>query len=374
MIFRRSLVSELTSSAGGVFTVLFSIVLTVGLVRVLGQAVGGRIDPAAVFEMMVYSSMLNLPQLLTLSLFISVLMVLMRHWQDNEIVVWFSSGGLSLLHWIRPVLRFSIPVILLIALMSVVLSPWSRSQIERLSTEFEQRDDVNRITPGRFIEAGDGRVFFIEEVSEDGTKVKNVFMNERGKAGQEIVVKAQSGEIRVTGEGERFLTLHDGRRYAAAGKSDASWQVADFDRYELKLDIKADQSYGAEDVDEMTMVELLGVHTPRAYAELAWRLTWPLAALNLVLLAIPLSYCNPRAGRSMSLIIALLVFICYLNGVSLMRSWIRAQTMAPTLAFLVLNLSVTALVALLFVRRVWMQYWLPLWMVKGIQRLMGARK
>ena len=101
MIFRRSLVSEFANSAGGVFTVLFSIVLTVGLVQILGRAVGGRIDSTTVFEIVAYSSLTNLPPLLTLSLFIAVLMVLMRSWQDSEMVVWFSSGGISLLAWIR---------------------------------------------------------------------------------------------------------------------------------------------------------------------------------------------------------------------------------------------------------------------------------
>ena len=102
MIFRRSLVNELANSAGGVFTVLFSIVLTVGLVQILGEAADGSVDSATVFELVAYSSLVNLPPLVALSLFMAVLMVLMRSWQDSEMVVWFSSAGLSLLSWIRP--------------------------------------------------------------------------------------------------------------------------------------------------------------------------------------------------------------------------------------------------------------------------------
>ena len=160
MIFRRSLVSEFANSAGGVFTVLFSIVLTVGLVQILGRAVGGRIDSTTVFEIVAYSSLTNLPPLLTLSLFIAVLMVLMRSWQDSEMVVWFSSGGISLLAWIRPMLRFSLPVVLLISVLSLSVTPWAKGQIERASQQFEQRDDVNRIAPGRFIETMGGRGSF----------------------------------------------------------------------------------------------------------------------------------------------------------------------------------------------------------------------
>ena len=49
MIFRRSIVAELTSAASAVFTVLFSILFSVGLVRILGQAAGGRVDNQAEF-------------------------------------------------------------------------------------------------------------------------------------------------------------------------------------------------------------------------------------------------------------------------------------------------------------------------------------
>ena len=102
MIFRRTFVSELANSAGGVFTVLFSIVLTVGLVQILSDAVGGDVGSTTVFELVAYSSLVNMPPLLTVSIFIAVLMVMMRSWQDSEMIVWFSTGGRSLLSWIRP--------------------------------------------------------------------------------------------------------------------------------------------------------------------------------------------------------------------------------------------------------------------------------
>ena len=96
MIFKRSMVSELANSAGGVFTVLFTIVLAVGMVRILSLAAGGRIDNGTVLQMVLYNALTNLPPLLTLSLFIAVLMTMMRWWQDNEMVVWLSYRGRAL--------------------------------------------------------------------------------------------------------------------------------------------------------------------------------------------------------------------------------------------------------------------------------------
>ena len=56
MIFNRLLVNEFASSAGGVFTVLFSVVVTIGLVTILGEAAGGKIDSRSVFERDIYEN------------------------------------------------------------------------------------------------------------------------------------------------------------------------------------------------------------------------------------------------------------------------------------------------------------------------------
>ena len=44
MIFKRSLIAELANLAGAVFTVLFTIVLAVAMVRFLNMAAGGSIE------------------------------------------------------------------------------------------------------------------------------------------------------------------------------------------------------------------------------------------------------------------------------------------------------------------------------------------
>ena len=153
MIFRRAIVSELSSNAGAVFTVLFTIVFSVTLVRILGEAAGGKVDNQAVFAIMALSALTSLPLLLSLTLFIAVLITLSRAYRDSEMVVWFASGQ-SLTAWLRPVLRFALPGVLLVAVLSTVATPWANSQITESRQRFAQRDDVSRVAPGRFIESG----------------------------------------------------------------------------------------------------------------------------------------------------------------------------------------------------------------------------
>ena len=369
MIFRRSLVSELANTAGAVFTVIFSIVLTIGLVRILGLAAGGRIDSGTVMEMVVYEALVNLAPLLAVSLFIAVLMTLTRSWLDSEMVVWFSSGGISLLSWIRPVLRFSIPIILLITALPLVISPWAKSQSELNREAWSQRDDVERLSPGRFIEIAGGRqVLFVEEVSNDGLTVSNVFLTETA-IDSEMVLMAKTGEIKTNDQGDRYVLLHDGRRYEGkAGSPD--YRITEFKTYGIRLDVKPESAIQLQDVDTQPLPLLVSQlkSNREAQGELLWRICWPLAALNLILIAIPLSFTNPRAGRSLNMVVALLLFVLYLNGISVAVTWVEQGTMHPITAGIVLNGAFALFAVVLFLRRTIMQRWVPVWMTLGYWR------
>src|SRR3546814_10184195 len=59
-----------------------------------------------------------------LSLFIAVLTTVTRNYRGSEMVVWFASG-LSLADWLRPVLRVAVPVAGLVAVLTLVASPWA---------------------------------------------------------------------------------------------------------------------------------------------------------------------------------------------------------------------------------------------------------
>ncbi|MBC8119089.1 MAG: LPS export ABC transporter permease LptF, partial [Burkholderiaceae bacterium] len=212
MIFGRAIVAELTSTASAVFTVLFSIIFSVGLVRILGQAAGGRVDNQAVFELVALTALTWLPIILTLTLFVSVLMALTRAYRDSEMVVWFTAGR-SLTAWIAPVLRFAWPIIVSIALLALFVTPWASSQIEESRERFEKRDDVSRVSPGRFIESGGAdRVFFVESVDVLDGQVRNVFVSMRSQGREGLIVAAQ-GIIEIAPNGDRFLVLERGRRY-----------------------------------------------------------------------------------------------------------------------------------------------------------------
>src|SRR4051812_26883483 len=212
MIFRRALRRELVSTAGGVFTTLFTITITVMLIRILGQAAGGRVASQDVIALIGFAALNYLPIILILTGFISVLLVVTRSYQDSEMVVWFASG-LSLSKWVRPILEFGLPVILLTGLLSFIVTPWAIRLSAEFEERFEKREDISRIAPGKFMEsASANRIFFVEGISGDATKVQNVFVN-TVQNGRTSVIVAKEGEIEIDKKGDKFVLMQKGRRY-----------------------------------------------------------------------------------------------------------------------------------------------------------------
>ena len=160
MIFRRALLREFGNLALAVFATLFAITLTTQLIRLLGQAAIGKVLSQGVAALLAFSALNYLPVLLSLTLFITVLMTLSRSYRESEMVIWFGSG-LSLLAWIRPVLLFAAPLVALVAALSLFLSPWAIGRAEEYRRQMNLQDDVSRVAPGVFREAGSAdRVFF----------------------------------------------------------------------------------------------------------------------------------------------------------------------------------------------------------------------
>ncbi len=360
MIFRRAILTELTSAASAVFTVLFSIIFSVGLVRILGQAAGGRVDNEAVFQLLALTALTWLPVVFTLTLFIAVLMTLSRSYRDSEMVVWFTTGQ-SLLAWIGPVLRFSWPIVVAIALISMFVTPWAFAQLEASKERFSKRDDVSRVAPGRFIESGGAdRVFFVESVDFVDGKVRNIFVSTRSQ-GREGIVVAAEGRIEESANGDRFLVLENGRRYENQPGMLES-RTLEFDRYAVRLESRPDRPLGERKARLKGMGELLAERDSFALAELLWRIGIPIVAVLVTLLAIPLAYTNPRIGRSFNLIIAVLAFTVYLNMLYTLKAWVQQGRVDFNIGMWAAHAIIAAIVIALFFRRVYMQRWLPFWL------------
>ncbi len=359
MLFKKSLRRDMANLAGVVFATLFTIMVTTTLIRTLGRAASGRVDTASILPLIAFSAINFLPVLLVLTLYIAILMALTRAYRDSEMVIWFASGR-SLLHFVRPVLSFAVPFVLLVAGLSFSVAPWANRQIAEYQQRFEQRQDVSQVSAGQFREsASASRVFFVESISEDEKSVRNVFVTHQ--RGDELtIVVSVGGEIIDEANGDRFLVLEKGRRYDGA-KAAPEFRVMEFERYGLRIDpalpVARDESSKAKATGD-----LIRDPTPRHLGELLWRIGLPLSAIALALLAIPLSSFNPRVGRSINLIIALLVYVTYSNLLSLSQAWVVQGRLPFEVGVWLIHVILLAVAAVMFWRRVSLARWrVPLW-------------
>ncbi|MBT3068292.1 LPS export ABC transporter permease LptF [Rhodoferax sp. U11-2br] len=343
MLFHSSLRKELSRSFGATLVVLVTVVMTMTLIRTLGQASRGNFNPSDVTLVMGYTVLAYMPTLLTMSLFIAIIATLSRMYRESEMVIWFCSGkGLSTL--LSPLMRFSWPVFALVAALALLVLPWSNLRIENLRDQYEQRGDLDRVEPGQFQESGNGnRVFFVEKTTEGEVTGSNVFIasTERGK---ETVTSARSGRIELLPQGQ-FLMLSNGQRLESTVGAQ-NLKVSDFELYGTKISSNVTGYDSITAVDTLTTLELLENLTPLHLGELSWRLGLMFAAINLVIIGVAISSVNPRANKSANVVLALFTFVVYFNLLKLGQSWIAAGLLSFTSYLLLLHGSVFVLATL----------------------------
>jgi lipopolysaccharide export system permease protein len=358
MLFHSSLRKDLARNFGATLVVLITIVITIILIRTLGQASRGSVNPSEVLLVMGLNVLSQLTTIITLSLFIAVVATLSRMYSDSEMVIWFSSGqGLG--HFVRPLFGFAWPILLIVTLLALFVWPWGNQQIQDLKQRFEKRNDIERVSPGQFQESSGGqRVFFIDKDTPDNRFGRHVFISSQ-EGGLESVTTAQQGRIELTGN-DRFLILDKGQQWQTNLETGET-RLTQFEHYELLIDDDVNLPSSAFTSRHTPTWDLLKNPSRDNWAELSWRVGLGLAGINLLLIALAVSAVNPRAGRSYHLGLALFVFIAYYNMLNVGQSWISTGRFGFVPFMLVLHGGVLGVAMLWLSIRHYNWSWRYLW-------------
>jgi lipopolysaccharide export system permease protein len=360
MLFDSTLRRELARNFGATLVVILTIVLTIMFIRNLGQAALGRIAPQDIVLLLAYIGLGHLSTMLALSLFIAVVATLSRMYRGSEMTIWFASG-VPLSRFVRPVLRTSWPVLLVIAVLSLFVWPWQNERSAVLKDQFERRSDLSRVAPGQFQTSADGaRTFFFEGNASDAASGHNVFIvANRGEV--ESVTSAKSGAVQSDGEA-RVLVLSKGQRNEQ-NASNGEKTLSRFETYSAQAGDRALDATGGIAPRAMPTAALLRDPTPANRGELVWRLGLVLAAANMLLLGIGMSASNPRHASNWNLLFALLAFFAYYNLINLSQAWVGSGRVGLGVALLAGHGSAFALaIALLW------------WRENGMRRVAVTRR
>lgn len=349
MIFERVIRRELISTASIVFCIFFMITLAVIFIKILGQAAGGQINSEDILILISFQSFNYLPIILILTGFISVLLVITRSYQNSEIIIWFMSG-LDLTKWIIPVLKFGWPIIILTALFSFIITPLANEQSEKLREYYQKREDITWIISGKFQKSViTNRIFFIDSIDDSNKKVKNIFINVMQDTKNSIFL-AKEGELKINNNNEKFIILNQGWRYDEISNQ-SSFQITEFKHCKWLFTKKLQTINKQKSIRTLSSWNLLEKNINLNKGEFLWRVALPIMSFILMLLAIPLSFVNPREGRSISLLIALVLFFLYSNLISFFQSLVAQGWLPLTLGWWPIHLIVAIIIIYLFLWR-----------------------
>ncbi|WP_250459969.1 LPS export ABC transporter permease LptF [Microbulbifer litoralis] len=325
MIIFRYLCRELLYATLAVSAVLLLMVMSGRFVKYLASAAAGDLSAGILFPVMGYRLPGFLEVLLPMGFFLGILLAYGRFYIESEMTVLHACGFSE-----RRLLGYTMVPALLMALvvaaMSLYFAPTGIERASGLLTADKSRNEFDHLVPRKFVTTEGGRaVYYADSLSDDKSTMHDVFLAELGASGadtesdRQIVIVASEGVQQVDPDtGLRYLVLRDGYRYEGVpGQRD--YRLMEFSSYEQLLDVPSLRRKESDRIESASTLELMRSDVREERANLHWRFSLPVLVLVVAVLAVPLSRTNPRQGRYVKMIPAVLLYIVYLY--SLM--WVR---------------------------------------------------
>ena len=161
---------------------------------------------------------------------------------------------------------------------------------------------------------------------------------------------AKEGFVEVAPNGDRIAVLLNGRRYEGSPGT-AEYRVMNFERYEIRIESKEAQ-LDKVSIKGISTLELIQNPDSTNLGELVWRMGLPLVALVLALLAIPLSFVNPRASTSLNLMFAVFAYMVYSNLLSIVQAWVTQGRISFHIGWWIVHALMLLVFALMTYRRI----------------------
>ena len=340
---------EIFKTSAATMLVLYIILMSNALGRVLADIADGDIPRQAMWPVMMSQAVNMLVLLLPISFFLGIIFTFGRMYKDHEIVV-MNACGIGYRDFYKPVAIVLLPLLLLISYASLSLNAKMQSNARAIIDQENNQHEFHQIRPGQFnqSEAGD-TVFFMERLSADKLELQDVIISQTDRDAM-VLETAESGRQQLDEQsGDLFLVVGPGQRVeGVAGQK--NFKIIDYDRHGILVKKQNKATDSRVRSIEKTLTELWSSKGIKDRVELQWRITIPVLLTVVALLAVPLSYIAPRQGRFGKVGIALLVYIAYLNLIVVTRAQLEAGTIPMIVNFWWVHLLFIAFTCVLLFR------------------------
>jgi len=296
--------------------------------------------------------------ILTLSFFLAIILSISQLYKNSEAIV-MNSVGLSDKHFnvfIQPMVLLSFVMIFFLTIYAV---PWAKQQKNIVQEETRNASEFSFITEGEFEEFKQGDIVFYASESKTLDTVgeqnfEEIFIYLSNEEIPVIVLASEANKYIDPRTNSTYLRLKDGIRYQGI-LSDENINILNFDLYDLEIISGELQKSLAiyTKIEGKSTLDLIKEGGSYANAELQWRLSQPITVLILSFFGIFLGKTSPRGGKGLNLLIGVIVFMLYYNGLLIAKKAIELGQINLLTGFLGVHLLVLMLLILLYQFRKW---------------------
>lgn len=305
-ILDKYILKELTLTFLAVLVVLLLITFGSEATKLLADAMQGKIPGAVVLKVLLLKIPPALEIILPLVALLGVMLAMGRLYQDQEMVV-LNSCAIGPRYFKKMVFVFLIPVALITAWISIVVTPWSYQQERVLIGQAQTLSPITGIVPGKFNPLPNNQgVLYTKSIDDQGV-MHSVWLKFRS-ADNDMVLVAPIGRFEWI-DNRVILVLERGYSYSGLhGNKEVT--VQKYARFESYLPELTPTKIRPKQFEKNT-AELIGSENLDDQALLQWRLVTPLGILVLGLLGLKMSKTGPRQGRFAKIFLALVMYILY---------------------------------------------------------------
>jgi len=325
MIIFRYLLKEVAKTQLAVFFVLMTIFISQKFVSILGDASEGGLPGHMVMLFIALKTPDLAGMMLPLSMFLGILLAYGRIYADSEMTV-LHSCGISEWYVVRITLIISLVTALVTGIFTLYLSPLAADYELQVKEKLAADSGLSSLIAGRFQKTGNNKaVVFIHDKNRSDNTLEKIFVaqlpddkHSHDSIINSSLVYAANGKIEDEESGSQRLILENGIRYQKDSQSHEFRSVA-FNKYYIQIQDKKVE-HKRRKISALPTFDLFKQDVPEYKAAIHWRIAFPLAAIVLTFIAVPLSSVNPRQGKFAKLLPAILLFLGYFLMLSAMLS------------------------------------------------------
>ena len=333
-IISRYLLKSLVVFFLAIFFVIGLIVFGNQFVLTVQESVEHGIPIQELMPIVGFNMLRDLPIILSLSFFLSIIISISQFYKNSEAVVMnsFGMGDKSFIHLIQPVVVF---LFLLVFALTIYAVPWAKQQKSFAEDETVNASEFSFISEGKFESFKNGEIVFYasesSQIDEAGEQnMEEIFIYVSNETAPIVVLASEATKYTDSDNESIYLRLKDGVRYEGL-PGDENVNILDFDRYDLEIvsgEVQKSLSNFSE-IEEKTSIDLLMEGGNLANAEIQWRLSQPISILILSFIGVLLAKTSPRTGKGVNLLFGIIIFMLYNNGLLVAKNSIESGQLNP---------------------------------------------